>query len=232
MRRWPFIAKVLVDGLDRVPRIFVNWWMLVTIVLPSAVGISLCAVNQVDPARSPSLAITATLSPTPTITLIPTPPSTPTPTPSLTLSPTPSPTPTPTPTPVSVAANRTVAEVRNTLNSLKREALKRGRSHDKDEGLKVVVDDAILHGQFDIAFEAAKYGEYDKDQMLSRVARCIALEGEYQIARDVAGSIPSDYKRESVNEETFDLQYASMRGTPPPLCRKINWLSMPSSDQF
>ncbi len=164
----------------------------------------------------------------PTVPVVVSSPSLPTPTPTRT--PTTTPTPASTPTPHLTVSEKTVEEVRTTLRSLMGQALKRRYLRDKDAGLEVVANDGILHGQFDIAFDAALSGQYDsnKSEMLAEVARCVAIEGWYSTARSIAEFIPYNNAKQEVKGEIFDLEHQSLRETPPPLCRQTNWLRMPS----
>ena len=184
-----------------------------------------------QPALSTMLS-SGSITPTPptVATVLPTPIVIPTPTPIPIATATPSPTPTPTPTPnATPTPTRTVDEVRAILTSLKDQALSRSTSGDRDARLNIVVIDAVYHGQYDIALDAAKQGGYKstKSSMLVYVAGCMAREGWYEQARNAADDIPYAEPQKTVREEIFSLEHQSLRNILPPVCRQVPWLRAP-----
>ena len=185
---------------------------------------------DVSPAKSPAVHS----SPTPTVTSTPTPipiaTATPRPKPTQTPTPTPPPTPTPTPTPTySPSPTTTVEEVRGVLISLWHQSLRRSSSSNRDSGLKIVVSDAVHYGQYDIALGAAKQGSVssNKSSMLVYVARCMAREGWFDWARHAADHVPNSGPQKTIRDEIFNLEHRSLRNTPPPLCRQVDWVRAP-----
>ena len=214
---------------------FRKYWIVLLILLVLVSSVSIFLYLRFRPTATPTTSSLNTtlisepqLSPTSTYTPAPIPTKTPTPIPTLT----PTPTPTNTPTPSPIPSNRTIAEIRTTLRSLMGQALNRSSSWDKHAGLEIVVDDAILHAQFDIAFDAALSGDNDSrnSDMLAKVARCVARAGWYSTARNVTEFILRDFTRQSVKKEIFDLEHQSLRETPPPLCHATKWIRMPLFD--
>ncbi len=170
--------------------------------------------------RSASVANPAASRPTHTVAIdvsavhetLPTPALHPTPT--NTPSPTPIPTPTVTPTP-------TPDQIRQTLLNLLAQAKAIHNAYSHDDKLRLVAEDAVEHGYYDIAIDAAKSGRtaYTQSGNLLFVGRCIAYEGWFDIALDLADHMKNPYDRETIRGEVFDMRRKLIDGQPlPPKC--------------
>ncbi len=178
-------------------------------------------------APSSTLRLEATPYPTPTWTPIPlatvTPISTSTPMPTST------PESTPTPTP-----DLERIRIRNILDTLFSDSIQMSYYLDRDAGLKRVVDESVHYGQFDIAFKAAKAGEYfiNQSNMMAKVALCMAKEGWsdriwFDYARQAATHIEYYVTKESIQKQISDLDHSSLRDPAPGLYRRLDWLRAP-----
>ena len=225
MRLWNALTRVF----DSLYKILSAIYMVTITVALIVVLIRGDSQSTVVTTRTPAEGLAANTLLQPQLEPAPTPVPNPTITPAPTPTPTPTPDPTPTPSSTLAVSDKTVQEVRTTFRSLMKRAFEKESARDRDAQFEAVVDDAILHGQFDIAFEAAVSIEDDskKSYMLTDVALCIAAETWYSRASVVATYIPNDYRRQSVEDKIFALEHDSLRGTPAPLCRQTNWLKIP-----
>ena len=167
----------------------------------------------------------------PTWTPIPIATATPRPTP--TPSPRPVPTSTSEPTPTPTGVKRTEEEIEATLISLGNDALRVRDVYDRDAKLAKVVESSLTYGQFHIAFWAAKNGTnaFDQSEMLDSVAMCMAFESDFSWARYVASFMINELMKQETYDRIFELEYKSLRQTPPPSCRSEDWLRMPNPNQ-
>ena len=139
--------------------------------------------------------------------------------------PIPTTTPEPTPTPIQKTEN----EIRETLISLGYQAVGSPTNDEQDAKLKVVVNESLSYGQLDLALWAARNGALNANQssMLAKVAECIAIEGEFELARRAARFIPLSQVEQQTLNKIFELEHKSLRETPPPSCRNHAWLVLP-----
>ena len=203
--------------------------LIVHVIVERALNNALDQVGLMVADGAPSSALQLEATPYPVPTWTPIPLATATPTPTSTPMPTSTPEPTPTPTP-----DFEQIRIRNTLDRLFSDSVQMSYFLDRDAGLKRVVDEAIHYGQYDIAFKAAKAGEYfiNQSNMTAKLALCLAKEGWsdriwFEYARQTDVHIEYFVTKESIQKQISDLDYSSLRAPAPGPCRKVGWRRAP-----
>ena len=165
---------------------------------------------------------TDSIMPTPAITRPP---------PTVSPVPTNTPRPAPTPTPTPALTLQSQKEIREILQSLRKQAQETVGIYNQDAKLRKIVDDGLLFGQYDIAFWAATDGGIvsTRSAMISDVVYCVAYEEEFVLARLIASTISDPDVQQKVLDDIFHLEHRKLRSIAlPPVCRKTDWLRLPN----
>ncbi len=127
----------------------------------------------------------------------------------------------PTPAPVHLAFSKGTPTVRDELRLMFEVARNSGYASEQGDTLRIVAEQAISSGHYDIAIEAGRATPYESDS--SETLRCVAIHaayaGRFEAAAEAASEIPYISVQGKAVKEIAEIKSALDSGNTPKTAR-------------